>query len=105
MTMPIVTSVKKRLILSYEMKSIKNLSTAVKQVFGILRIIVRRNDFLEVKKSTVIRVDKPQEKGQNFRMHFIIPINIRDISVVEALLQEETTDLLDQQKDGALQTA
>ena len=105
MTVPIVTSVKNRLILSYKIKSIKTLNTAVKQVFGILRIIVKRNDFLQVKKSTVIRVDKPKEKGQNFRMHFIIPINIRDISVVEALLQEETTELLDQRKDGALQTA
>lgn len=77
---PSIKSAGKETILTYSLKSIWSLHSALEEVFELLRRSGNKYEYLQNKKATGIKIGENTGDDTEIRMEFILPVRVTDMS-------------------------
>lgn len=84
---PSIKSAGKDTILTYSLKSITELHTALEEIYELLRRSGDKYEYLQKKKTTGIKIGEGSDAAPAVRMEFTLPVRVTSLSFSENSLK------------------
>ena len=96
---PSIKKIGSNSVISYQLPNFHALTGAVRQVTEILRSIAPRFEFITLKKEVVIKVESGSGDHSGFKIHFVIPRDLKKSLESVAQANDDSEDTAKEEVD------